>query len=246
LETGFGIDIGGSGIKGAPVDLSTGQLLTERCRIATPQPATPLAVSGTVAEIVEMFQWNGPIGCTIPAVVQKGVVHNATNIDKTWIGVSAEEMLTERLNRSAKVINDADAAGLAEMKFGAGAGYSEGKVVLMLTFGTGIGSTLFVNGQQVPNMELGDLELDGHNAEQHAAGRLREEDLVSWSEWTSRVERYLQHVENLFWPDLIIFGGGISNLASEFLPHIKTRTLIVPAKLRNNAGITGAALIAQA
>jgi polyphosphate glucokinase len=238
----FGIDIGGSGIKGAIVDLNRGALDHQRIRIATPSPGTPAAVMDVVAQIVESASWRGPIGCAFPGVVLNGVTRTATNLHKAWIDVNIEELLRDRIGQTARVINDADAAGTAEMRFGAGRPYHDSGVVLMLTFGTGIGSALFTNGVLSPNSELGELELNGHIAETQAAGRLREENVLDWCEWTNRVQRYLTYVENLFWPDLIIFGGGISSESDRFLPNIKTRTRVVPAELRNNAGIVGAAL----
>lgn len=241
MSTAFGVDVGGSGIKGARVDLASGKMLTERLRIPTPQPATPDRVMDVVAEVVVQSQWDGPFGCTFPAVVQDGVVRTATNIDDTWLGTNARVGLQKRLNHPVRVLNDADAAGMAEMKFGAGIPCQSRGVVLMLTFGTGIGSALFTNGQLLPNTELGDLQIDGYIAETRAAGRLREEEILGWDEWIGRVQAYLTHVELLFWPDLIIFGGGISELHDQFLPRLKTRARLVPADLRNNAGIVGAA-----
>lgn len=245
MTTAFGIDIGGSGIKGARVDLERGRLLEERIRIVTPQPATPTAISETVAKVAETAQWEGAVGCAFPAVVQHGVVHNATNIDKSWIGVDAGRQFSDQLGVSVTIVNDADAAGLAEMQFGAGLEFRKRGVVVLLTFGTGIGSAIFTNGTLCPNSELGDLQLDGQAAELLAAGRLREEEVIGWDEWISRVEKYLKRVEALFWPDLIIFGGGISEQHEMFLPRIETRTRVVPAALRNNAGIVGAALVAN-
>ena len=236
----IGIDVGGSGIKGACVDLERGEMLTDRIRIPTPQPATPEAVIDVIVKIVAQCECDGPVGCAVPAVVRNGVLQTASNIDDAWIGMPAEQTLAERLGRDVYLLNDADAAGLAEMRFGAGASWTKG-VVLMLTFGTGIGSALFVDGVLCRNTELGELELDGHIAEKRAAGRLREEKILSWKKWTKRVQRYLSHVELLLSPDLIIFGGGISERWERFLPKLKTRAQLVPAKLFNNAGIVGAA-----
>jgi polyphosphate glucokinase len=238
----IGIDIGGSGVKGAIVDLECGALEHARIRIPTPRPAMPNAVVDVVARIIEQTSWTGPIGCAFPGVVQNGITRNATNLHDAWIGMNAEQMLRERIGQSVRVLNDADAAGAAEMRFGAGRAFRESGVVLMLTFGTGIGSALFTNGVLSPNTELGVLELDGQIAEERAAGRLREENLIDWKTWTERVQKYLIYVENLFWPDLIIFGGGISAESERFLPNIATRTRVVPAELRNDAGIVGAAL----
>ncbi|MFE0148230.1 polyphosphate--glucose phosphotransferase [Nonomuraea sp. NPDC059007] len=231
----LGIDIGGSGIKGAPVDVTAGRLTKERLRIPTPQPAKPAAVAATVAEIVEHFAWTGPVGVTFPGVVMDGVVKTAANVHHSWVGVNASELFD-----GARVINDADAAGLAELAFGEGRGRKG--TVLMLTFGTGIGSALFIDGTLVPNTELGHLELHGKDAEHRASDRAREEHDLGWKDWAERVETYLKHVEMLFSPSLFIIGGGVSKKADRFLPHVKIDTPIVPAALQNEAGIIGAAL----
>ncbi|WP_219467051.1 polyphosphate--glucose phosphotransferase [Nonomuraea rhizosphaerae] len=230
----LGIDIGGSGIKGAPVDTESGELTQERLRIPTPQPAKPDGVAEVVAEIVKHFSWSGPVGVTFPGVVVDGVVRTAANVHHSWIGVDAA-----RLFGGATVLNDADAAGTAEMTFGEGRGRSG--TVIMLTFGTGIGSALFVNGLLVPNTELGHLILHGKDAEERASDRAREEHDLSWEKWADRVEEYLRHVEMLFSPSLFILGGGVSKKADKFLPHVKTETPVVPAGLQNEAGIVGAA-----
>jgi len=240
----FGVDIGGSGIKGARVDLSTGELLTERYRIETPQPATPKAVSNVVAKIVDENHWTGPVGCAFPAVVQQGVIRTAANVDDSWIGTNGEENIGNRLGVPVQIINDADAAGVAEMQFGAGRNYRENGVVLMLTFGTGIGSAIFVDGHLLPNCEFGHLEIDGEIAEKRAAAQLRENKVLSWEKWIKRVQQYLSHVESLINPDLIIFGGGISKKSDRFLEEMATECPLVPAKLLNNAGIVGAAFVA--
>lgn len=240
----FGVDIGGSGIKGAPVDLSTGQLLTERYRIETPQPATPKAVSNVVAEVVAANDWTGPVGCAFPAVVQQGVIRTAANVDDSWIGVNGEEKLSKKLGVPVQIINDADAAGIAEMHFGAGRDHRNKGVVLMLTFGTGIGSAVFVEGHLLPNCEFGHLEIKGEIAEKRAAAQLRENKVLSWDKWISRVQRFLTHIESLINPDLIIFGGGISKRSDRFLDELKTECPMVPAELLNNAGIVGAAYAA--
>jgi len=241
-ELGFGIDIGGSGMKAAVVDLATGELRTERKRIKTPSPATPAAMAGVVRQLVEVHGWSGPVGVAFPAVVQRGVVHSAANIDTSWIGVDADALFTSASGRPVTMLNDADAAGLAEMRFGAGRGVDG--VVLMLTFGTGIGSGLFVDGTLVPNTELGHLELDGHDAEKKAAASVRDLEELSWKRWAKRVDRYLHHVEMLFSPDLLIIGGGVSKESTEWFPHLTVRTRLVAAEMRNNAGIVGAALMA--
>ncbi len=245
MTESFGIDIGGSGIKGATVEIGTGELLTDRFRIPTPQPSTPDAVMDVAAEIVAKGAWDaGRVGCAFPAVVQHGVVRTAANVDESWIGVAGGELLTERTGLATLMMNDADAAGIAEMRFGAGRDYVHDGVVLILTFGTGIGSALFVDGHLYPNTEFGHLELDGHDAEDRAAARLREDKQLSWEKWTKRVDRYLNHIEDLLWPDLIVLGGGISKRSDKFLPNLTLRTPIVPAELRNNAGIVGAAIAA--
>ncbi len=240
----LGIDVGGSGIKGALVDLAAGELQTERFRIKTPQPATPDAVAATVAEVAVATGWDeGRFGCALPAVVTHGVVRTAANIDAAWIGTDGRELIAETVGSPVTLLNDADAAGLAEMRFGAGRDHDG--VVLMLTFGTGIGSALFVDGALVPNTELGHLEVDGHDAEDRASAKAQEDEELSYEEWTGRVNRYLRAVETVLWPDLIVFGGGISKQHDEFFDLLEARAPIVPATLRNNAGIIGAALAAE-
>lgn len=238
----MGIDIGGSGIKGAPVDLEKGALAVPRQRTATPQPSTPQAVAEVVGRMVKGFDWQGPIGVTFPSVVQHGVTLSAANVDKAWIGAHAEELFRQATGLPVTVLNDADAAGMAEMRYGAGRG--EKGVVLLLTFGTGIGSALFTDGVLVPNTELGHLEIGGRDAEDRAASSVRTEQGLSWKQWARRVNRVLEHLEMLFSPDLMILGGGISNDHARFFPYLKTRTRIVPAQLYNDAGIIGAALAA--
>lgn len=239
----LGIDIGGSGIKGAPVDLGRGELTRERVRVDTPEASTPEAVADLVADLVQQLadevEDGSPVGITVPAVVDHGVVRTAANIDPGWIGTDADALFTQRLGRPVHVVNDADAAGVAEMHFGAGRG--QDGVVLLTTLGTGIGSALFLGGQLVPNTELGHLEIDGHDAESRAASSVREEEDLSWKVWAKRLQRYYSHVEALLWPDLIIVGGGVSKKADKFLPLLELRAPIVPAELRNDAGIIGAA-----
>ena len=239
----FGIDIGGSGVKGGVVDLKAGKLVGDRHRIKTPQPSTPDAVMDVAAAVVANFGYKGPIGCAMPSVVRNGVVLSAANIDDSWIGVDGAEALSKRVGQTVTLLNDADAAGLAEMRFGAGRG--EDDLVLVLTFGTGIGSALFYRGMLVPNTELGHLRFRGMEAEHYAAARLveREDMKVDW--WASRVNEYLHHVDMLFSPDLIIFGGGISKRFKDFAEFFDTDAKVVPAKLRNNAGIVGAAMAAR-
>ncbi|MBX6763207.1 MAG: ROK family protein [Rubrobacteraceae bacterium] len=238
----FGLDIGGSGIKGAPVDIETGRLLSERVRVGTPQPATPEAIVESVLEVLSHFDWEGPVGCGFPAVIKDGVIQTAANVDGSNIGFDLRKTLQKRLENPVSVINDADAAGLAEMRWGAGRGVRG--VVLMLTIGTGIGSALFVDGVLVPNTELGHIEIDGHDAETRASDGARKRQDLSWKKWARRLETYLNRVEDLLWPDLIIVGGGVSKKSEKFLPHISTRTEVVPAKMHNQAGIAGAALAA--
>jgi polyphosphate glucokinase len=240
--TVLGIDIGGSGIKGAPVDVSTGTLTDERYRVETPQPSKIDQMVAAVAEVAKRFGDAGPVGITFPGVVLGGVTRTAANVDKSWIDAPAAELLGAAVGRPVTVLNDADAAGVAEMRFGAGR--DKRGVVIMLTLGTGIGSALFVDGRLVPNTELGHLELHGHDAEQRASERAREEEDLSWPDWAHRVRKYLRHVEDLFWPDLFIIGGGVSKRSEKFLPLIDIRTPAVPAELQNNAGIVGAALAA--
>jgi len=241
----LGIDIGGSGVKGAPVDLGTGELAQERLRIDTPQPATPRAVGEVVAQIAEHFVddiGQAPIGITIPAVCQNGVARSAANIDPSWVDTDVDALFTERLGRPVHVVNDADAAGVAEAGYGAAQGV--GGLVVLTTLGTGIGSALLLDGKLVPNSELGHLELDGRNAETHAAQSAMEREDLSYPQWAKRLQRYYSYVEGLLWPELFIVGGGISKKADKFLPLLDLRTPIVPAKLRNFAGIVGAACLA--
>jgi len=239
----FGVDIGGSGVKGAPVDLETGALTAERLRIPTPQPSTPSAVASVIAEIVSAHRWDGPVGVTIPGVVRNGVVETAANIDSGWVGLDAETMLSESLDLPVTVLNDADAAGLAEARFGAAEGV-DGAVIL-LTFGTGIGSAYLYDGRLIPNTELGHLIFKGQKAEHYAAGRLvkRGELEIDW--WASRVDELLDYIEELFWPDLFVFGGGISKRFETYSHLLTTRAPVVPAVLRNQAGIVGAAFAAS-
>jgi polyphosphate glucokinase len=236
----FGIDVGGSGIKGAPVDTETGELVAERIRVKTPRPATPEAIVATAVEVVRRSGWDGPVGCGFPAVIKDGVVRTAANIDKAAIGFDLQGRLEQELGNPVRVINDGDAAGLAEMRWGAGRGI-EG-VVLMLTLGTGIGTSLFVEGRLVPNTELGHIEIRGKDAEHRASDSARKHDDLSWREYAKRLDEYLHRIEGLLWPDLIVIGGGISKKSEKFLPHVTARTRVVPAQMLNEAGIAGAAL----
>jgi len=243
-RTVLGVDIGGTGIKGAPVDLATGKLAAERLRIDTPHPATPAAVVGVVGEIVRHFLWRGRFGCTLPSVVRNGVAVTAANIDKSWIGTDGRTLLGKEAGCPVTLLNDADAAGLAEMRFGAGHG-RQGLVVIV-TLGTGIGSALFHDGKLIPNSELGHLEIRGKDAEERATDRARQEKDMSWPKWAGHVEEYLGRLEALLYPDLFIIGGGVSRKPEKFLPLIHLKTEVVSARLQNEAGIVGAALAAAA
>ncbi|MEU7378949.1 MULTISPECIES: polyphosphate--glucose phosphotransferase [unclassified Streptomyces] len=239
----FGVDIGGSGIKGAPVDLDRGALAQERHKVLTPHPATPGTVADGVKEVVDHFGWTGPVGLTFPGVVTGGAtVRTAANVDKSWVDTDARALFGGRLGGlPVTVVNDADAAGVAEMHFGAGRG--RGGTVVLLTFGTGIGSAVFVDGALVPNTELGHLELNGHEAEKRASSKAKEDYDLSWERWARRVRKYLAHVEMLFSPELFIIGGGVSRKSEKFLPLIEgIKAEIVPAQLQNDAGIVGAAM----
>jgi polyphosphate glucokinase len=240
--TAFGIDIGGSGMKAAPVDLATGTLAKERLKIATPQPSTPDAMADVVTKLLDHFEWRGPAGVTFPGVVHHGIAKSAANVDKSWVNTDIDAVFTEASGRDVKVINDADAAGLAEMRYGAGQGRDG--VVMLFTFGTGVGSALFLDGKLVPNTELGHMELDGKEAEKRAAASARDRENLSWKAWAERVDRYLERIVFLFSPDLIIVGGGVSRRPEKWLPEIDVGVEIVPAALSNDAGIVGAALIA--
>lgn len=238
---GFGIDVGGSGIKGGIVDLDTGQLIGERLKLLTPQPATPSAVAKTIAEVVNGFGWTGPLGVTYPGVVTHGVVQTAANVDKSWIGTNAHDVISAELDgQQVTILNDADAAGLAEERYGAGRNNSG--LVVLLTFGTGIGSALIHNGVLIPNTEFGHLEVGGKEAEQRAASSVKERYDWSYQKWAKQVTRVLVAIENAIWPDLFIAGGGISRKADKWVPLLENRTPVVPATLQNAAGIVGAAM----
>lgn len=240
----FGIDIGGSGIKGAPVDLDIGEFAEERTRIPTPAPSTPEAVVEVLSELVDGYDLpdDAPIGIAFPAPINHGVVRSIANLDESWAGVDLPALLRRATGRHAVAVNDADAAGIAEVRHGAARGAAG--VVLVATLGTGIGSALFAGGVLVPNTELGHLEIDGYDAEQRAADSARDREDLSWSEWAVRLQRYFGVVEDLLSPDLIVVGGGVSKKHDKFLPKLHLRAPVVPAQLRNAAGIVGAAALA--
>jgi polyphosphate glucokinase len=242
----LGIDIGGSGIKGAPVETESGQLAAERVRIATPSPSTPDAIAGVIREITAKFgACGGPIGITFPGVVKSGRVTTAANMDPAWVGFDAGTFFTAKLGRPAVVVNDADAAGLAEMRFGAGRGI--GGTVVLLTLGTGIGSAVFLDGKLLPNTEFGHMEVRGKDAEARASERIREEKDLGWEEWGERVGEVIARLAFLLNPDLVIIGGGVSRKAEKFLPVVQgmVKVPVVPAQLQNQAGLVGVALVAS-
>jgi polyphosphate glucokinase len=239
----LGIDIGGSGIKGAIVDVKKGEFVTERHRIETPTPSTPEAVAQVVGELVKYFDYQGPIGCTFPAVVQHGVIHTAANVDQGWIGVNGEALFQQVTGQPVHILNDGDAAGVAEMRFGAGR--DRKGVVIMLTFGTGIGSAIFTEGVLLPNTEFGHMKIRGKDAEHRAAARIRDEEGLSWKRWAKRVDEFLHTMEFLFSPDLFIIGGGVSKKFEKYAPHLTVEAEMVPAQLLNDAGIIGAAMAAH-
>ena len=249
MKTILGIDIGGSGIKGALVNIKKGMLATERYRISTPQPATPDAVGDTVAKIAKHFDWKGPIGCTFPAVIKKGVAYSAANVDKSWIGVNGSKLLKKKTGCPVLLLNDADAAGIAEMKYGAGRPqerWENENVIFLLTLGTGIGSAVFVDETLLPNTELGHMQMVSMDAEHYASDLIRKREKLNWNEWAGRINEYLNMLEALFSPDLFILGGGVSKKHDKFLHLLDTQARVVPAQLLNEAGIIGAALAAKA
>jgi polyphosphate glucokinase len=236
----LGIDIGGSGIKAALVDTQRGQLLTERYRVPTPSPATPNSLARSVARIVHHFSWKGPIGCGVPGPIKNGKVMVVANLDKSWVGARAHEVFAKACGQKVAVINDADAAGLAESRFGA-CRKTRG-VVVVLTLGTGIGSALLYDGRLIPNSEFGQIEIRGKKGERRAASRVRKEKNLSWEQWAKLLDEYLQALEGILWPDLFVIGGGVSRKSKRFISLLHLRARIVPAKLHNEAGIVGAAL----
>lgn len=240
----FGIDVGGSAIKGAPINTETGVFLKDRYKIETPTPAKPEAMGKAVAELVNHFGWKGRIGVGFPSVVKKGICYSAANIHKSWIGANIEEIFNEATGCPIKAINDADAAGIAEMRFGAGKGIDKG-VILVLTLGTGIGSAIFVDGHLMPNVELGHLEMKGKDAEKRASAGVRQQKKLSWKVWGNRLNDYLRKVDSLINPDLIILGGGVSSRYGKYQQFLTVRSRIVTAEFLNNAGIVGAALAAE-
>ncbi|MFI6866695.1 polyphosphate--glucose phosphotransferase [Nocardia sp. NPDC050406] len=241
----FGIDIGGSGVKGAAVDLATGELVHERIKIPTPHPSTPHAVAEAVAKLVAQAGWEGPVGVTLPSVVIDGVARSAANIDKSWIGTDARALFSVALGgRKVTVLNDADAAGLAEDHYGAAKDLT-GQVIL-LTFGTGIGSAVMYHGVLMPNTELGHLEVDGCEAEHRAAASIKDRDGLTYPEWAAEVSKVLITLENLFWPNVFVVGGGISRDHEQWIPLLTNRTPVVAAHLKNTAGIVGAAMAVEA
>ena len=239
----LGIDIGGSGIKGAIVDVKQGQFVTERQRIETPVPSTPEAVAGVITQLATQFNYQGPIGCTFPAVVQHGVILTAANVDPSWVNTDGEAIFSAATGSPVHILNDADAAGVAEMRFGAGV--DRKGVVIMLTFGTGIGSAIFSDGQLLPNTEFGHMKIRGKDAEHRASARVREVEELSWKRWAKRVDEFLLTMEFLFSPDLFIIGGGVSKKFDKFAPHLTVKAELLPAQLLNDAGIIGAAMAAH-
>ena len=241
----LGIDIGGTGIKGAPVDVEQGDLVGDRYRLQTPKKKRPQEVALVAAEVAKHFpDTDGPVGVTFPGVIVRGVVHTAANMDKSWIGLDADRLFTDSLGRPVTLMNDADAAGVAEVRFGAGKG--KPGVVVVVTLGTGIGSAVFLDGRLLPNTELGHIEIDGQDAERLASGSARDNERLSWKDYGKRLDKYLRHLDSLLWPELFIIGGGVSKEAEKFLPDLKLRVRVVAAELLNSAGIVGAAVLVDA
>jgi polyphosphate glucokinase len=239
----LGIDVGGSGIKGAPVDIATGELTAERLRIKTPDGAEPKPVADVVAEIAKSFNWSGPIGIGFPAPIKAGIAMMAANISEKWVGTNADELFTKTTGCPSTTVNDADAAGLAEMEFGAGRG--QPGTVIMITLGTGIGTAIFHRGKLLPNTEFGHLDMKGRDAEHRASDAVRQLEELSWKKYAKRLNKYLAEMEKLFWPDLFIVGGGISKKSEKYVPLLTIDTPVVPAQFLNEAGIVGASLAAR-
>jgi len=243
LKKVLGIDIGGSGVKGAIVNTKKGELITERYRIPTPQPATPEAVASVINKIAQHFNWSGPIGVGFPGVIQHGIARTAANVDSSWIDKDLNKLFSTVTGCVVHVVNDADAAGMAEMKFGAGKG--DKGTVMLITVGTGLGTVIFSNGKMVPNLEFGHLNMHGADAELYASDAARKRDKLDWQTWAGRFNEYLLYIEALFWPDKIIIGGGASKKGDYFFPHLTTKAPVVAAKLMNEAGIVGAAMVSK-
>ena len=239
----LGIDVGGTGIKGAPVDVDTGSLLAERYRVLTPKGAKPGPIAEVVKQVAGQFDWHAPIGCCFPAVIRNGVAESAANINEKWIGTNVAKLFSEATDCPVYVVNDADAAGLAEVTFGAGKGVPG--VVMMITIGTGLGSALFIDSKLVPNTELGHVEVECDDAETIASDVVRKKEDLSWKKWAKRLDKYLNTLEHLFSPDLMILGGGAIKNQDQFFPLLKLHTRVIPAELGNEAGIVGAALAAS-
>lgn len=239
----LGIDIGGSGVKGAIVDTKKGELLTDRYRIPTPQPATPEAVAKVITKITRHFRWTGPVGAGYPGVIQQGVARTAANIDVSWIDKNLNKLFSKATGCNVHVVNDADAAGMAEVKFGAGK--DKKGTLLLVTVGTGLGTVIFSNGKLVPNLEMGHILLHGADAELYATDAARKNSELDWDTWAGRFNEYLLRIEELVWPDLIIIGGGASKKGDKFFPHLTTKAPVVPATLMNEAGIVGAAMVSK-
>jgi len=243
LKKILGIDIGGSGVKGAIVNTKKGELITERYRIPTPQPATPEAVAKVIKKIAKHFDWKGPIGVGFPGVIQQGVARTAANVDKTWIDKNLNKLFSKATGCVVHVVNDADAAGMAEVKFGAGK--DKKGTIMLITVGTGLGTVIFSDGKLVPNLEFGHLLLHGADAELYASDAARSKNKLDWDTWAGRFNEYLLRIEELTWPDLIIIGGGASKKGDKFFPYLSTKATVVPAKLMNEAGIVGAAMTSK-
>ena len=239
----LGIDVGGSGIKGAPVDIATGELTAERLRVKTPKGAEPEPVADIVAEIARSFNWSGPIGIGFPAPIKAGIAMMAANISEKWVGTNADELFTKTTGCPSTTVNDADAAGLAEMEFGAGRG--QPGTVIMITLGTGIGTAIFHRGKLLPNTEFGHLDMKGKDAEHRASDAVRQIEDLSWKKYAKRLNNYLAEMEKLFWPDLFIVGGGISKKSEKYIPLLTINTPVITAQFLNEAGIVGAALAAR-
>ena len=243
LKKILGVDIGGSGVKGAIVHTKKGKLKSDRYRIPTPDPATPEAVADVIKQIVDHFNWKGPVGVGFPGVIQQGFARTAANVDDSWIDQNLNKLFSKRTGCKVHVVNDADAAGMAEMKFGSGRDFKG--VALLVTVGTGLGTVVFTNGNLLPNMEMGHILLHGDDAERYASDAARKEEDLSWETWAKRFSEYLNRMEELLWPDLIIIGGGASKKDKKFFPFLDTRAKVVPATLLNEAGIIGAALTSK-